>query len=241
MTISFIQGASSTSGGSHTTAQPTTYGANVTTGNLLICCGGWAANSFTSFGVTDNLGDSVPWTINPGLQAQQGSGSPYSIAVAYKVAGLTSGTPPTVTIAPGGGSQNFVLNFVHEYSGVGSLDQIATGTSGNTSGTTATSGAFTTTHANELIFAFPIFDAGTSPSPGTGFTARVSGSSQLSEDDIVSSVQTGATATATNPVTGLWAIVVGTFFTSAGHTSSLTAGASFTGGQSKQIQKLLIG
>lgn len=217
MAIAFIQGTASASGGSTVATQPTTYGSNTTSGNLLICCTGWATNTFTGFAVADNIGDSVPWVLNAGLQAQQGSNSPYSIAIAYKVTTATSSTPRTVTVTPGGSPRNFIVNLVHEYSGVDSLDSsaIVSTSSANVSGTTATSGAFTTTHANELIFAFPIFDQGTTSAPGAGYAQRVTVSGQLTEDKIVSSIQTGATATATNTPTGIWAIIVAPFFSAA--------------------------
>lgn len=104
-----------------------------------------------------------------------------------------------------------------DYSGIATtsaFDQAATGVE-NSGGVTVTSGSFTTTQADELIVGVAqtnILDA--TWSTGTGLsTIRVQGTSNITmlADAIVSTIQTGATATMSNSASNAKTLAVATF------------------------------
>ena len=81
-------------------------------------------------------------------------------------------------------STGYSVIYIHEYAGLATspLDQVSSQTG---TGTAVTSGAKTTTQANELIFGYAAVDNRVSGG-GTGFTVRQTAGGNMSEDMIVS-------------------------------------------------------
>ncbi len=105
-----------------------------------------------------------------------------------------------------------------QYSGLatsGALDKTATGAANST---VVTSGAYTTTQADELLFAVMDYDSslGQSWTPDTGYTLRGSNVCLAMEDKIVSAIQTGVTTSATLSTTRNLNIAVATFAATGG-------------------------
>ena len=105
-------------------------------------------------------------------------------------------------------STGYSVIYIHEYAGLATspLDQVSSQTG---TGTAVTSGAKTTTQANELIFGYAAVDNRVSGG-GTGFTVRQTAGGNMSEDMIVSSTGTYA-ATFTQNVSSGWTGMMATF------------------------------
>jgi hypothetical protein len=193
-----------------------TYGSNVTTGNLLIAAVGTAFTTTLSGTVlSDNQTNT--WTLAPIITGGAGSNFydaslGYSTAIYYTTANANSGgTTPTVTYAPPIASNGFSRLFIWEFNGPTAVDQAANAT--NTTGFTATAGPVTTTSANEVAFAFPIFNSG-NPSAGGSYNAGTIANLELTEYEILSSAGSYS-ATAASTASDKWMIQMVTFFGSA--------------------------
>ena len=105
-------------------------------------------------------------------------------------------------------STGFSISYIHEYAGLGTspLDQVSSQTG---TGTAVTSGAKTTTQANELIFGYASVD-NCVISAGTGFSVRQTAGCNMSEDMIVSATASYA-ATFTQNASGGWVGLLATF------------------------------
>ena len=170
-----------------------------TAGNLNVVVIGWNDTVTNVQSVTDTQGNAYTPAIGP----TSGTGLRQSI---YYASGIAAGTN-TVTVKF---TQAATYSDVRvlEYSGITTLD-VTSGGFGKSAA--PTSGAATTTAANELIFGADTVYTG-NKAPGTGFTARVitSPDSDLAEDRIVTS--TGSySATATLGTSGNWVMQMATF------------------------------
>ncbi len=137
-----------------------------------------------------------------------------STAIWYAVS--IRGGADTVT-ANFASSTGFSLIYIHEYAGLATssaLDQVSSQTG---TGTAVTSGAKTTTQANELIFGYASVDHCVSTG-GTGFTVRQTAGCNMSEDMIVSAVGTYS-ATFTQSSSGGWTGLMATFKAAASSSS----------------------
>src|SRR5262249_29363849 len=108
----------------------------------------------------------------------------------------------------------FSLIYIHEYAGLAAswpLDQISSQAG---TGKAVTSGAKTTTQANELIFGYASVDYCVTAA-GTGFAVGGTAGCNMSEDEIVSGVGTYA-ATFTQSVSSGWVGLMATFKAAAG-------------------------
>ena len=158
-----------------------------TAGDLNIVVVGWNDTTSQVNTVTDTAGNKYTLAVGP----TRGTGLSQSIYYARNIAGGNN----TVTV-----TFNQLAAYpdirILEYKGVTTLDVKAAATG---SGNSATSGAATTTAANELIFGADTV-TGSTKSAGTGFTARIITvpDSDLAEDRVVSATGSySATATLT--------------------------------------------
>ncbi len=184
----------------------TTSGLNVTAGNLLVAYARWAGDATTAT-VTDSAGNT--WV---GI-SQVAWASGVGFANIFYCANCLGGSSVTFTLNTG--SASFRGLEVAQYSGISTTspldahDGTATGST-----TTMTSGTFTITAPNELVFVgFGITNLTGGESAGTGYTLQdVNSTAGVGfEDKIVSSIQTSVTATATEGAANPWQMYVATF------------------------------
>jgi hypothetical protein len=176
-----------------------TYRAAQTAGDLNVVVVGWNDTTSTVQSVKDSGGNLYGLAIGP----TTGTGLQQSIYYLSNIAGGNN----TVTVTfnqPAAYPDVRIL----EYRGVTTVDATM-GSSG--SGTAATSGAATTTSANELIFgANMVFT--TTRAAGTGFTRRIitSPDGDIAEDKVVTTAGSNS-ATATLNSSGPWVMQMVTF------------------------------
>ncbi len=173
-TPAYVQGASAQVG-SGTTASVAFPGAN-TAGNLIVAYVVW--NNTGTVTVSDSKGN----TYTAGT-ARQTWGSNFSSEVFY--APNIAGGANTVKATFGTALTSFGIVYAHEYSGLATASPVDV--SASAVGTTASmsSGAVSTTSANDLLFAAGV-SSDTVTTPGTGFTARLTGFGNLTEDRLAS-------------------------------------------------------
>ena len=195
--VSFGQVASATPQ-SPTASVPATFPAAQTAGDLNIVVVGWNDTTAAVQSVKDSAGNTYALAIGPtaGTALQQ------SIYYASNIVGGSN----TVTVTFNQAAAYPDIRIL-EYRGVTTLDAKA-GASGNS--TTASSGAATTTSANELIFgANMVFTL--THGPGTGFTSRlITSDGDIAEDMVVTTAGSN-TATATLTSSGPWVMQMVTF------------------------------
>jgi hypothetical protein len=121
------------------------------------------------------------------------------VAVWYAI-GVSGGTHTVSLTFDGINPVNFISGYVHEYSGISALDGAAGASSSST--TAMSSGDITTTAANDLLFGFAVTSIAT---PATGFRARRTDNSDLTEDRVVPSASTVQALATTG--SGAWAMV----------------------------------
>jgi hypothetical protein len=198
--ITFVQVKSATPQ-TASTSVAVTYPIAQTLGNLNIVVVGWNDTTSSVTGITDTRGNTYTLAIGP----TTGTGLRQSIYYAKAIAAGSN----TVTVTFNKAAA-FVDVRVLEYSGLDTaipLDKAA-GAAG--SGTTASSGAVTTTAANELIFGAGMTIARFTAA-GSGFISRIitSPDADIAEDRTVAA--TGSySATAPNS-TSNWVMQVATF------------------------------
>jgi chitodextrinase len=169
---------------------------STTTGNLIAVYVIWSNTGNVS--LSDNRGNTYA-----AATAKTTWGSNYSSQMFY--AKNISGGSTTVK-ATFANSVSFGLLYAHEYSGLDKASPLdVSKVSKGTSGTTLDSGAVTTTHASDLLFAGGA-SVGAVTAGGPGFTVRSTGGDNIIEDKTVSS--TGSyNATATQSGNG-WTMAI---------------------------------
>jgi len=171
-----------------------------TAGNLNIVAVGWADTTSSIASVIDTNGNTYTRAVGP----TAGTGQQQSIYYAKNIAAGTNTVSVTFNQAAAYPDVRIL-----EYNGLDTANPLDVTAAAAGSGTNASSGAATTTLANELIFGSGTTSAGFTGA-GTGFTTRlidVFGS--IGEDKVVSS--TGSySATATNSA-GNWVMQMATF------------------------------
>ncbi len=197
-TISFAQVAAAVPQTPTATVSVSYPGAQ-TLGDLNIVVVGWNDTTATVQSVKDSAGNTYSLAIGP----TSATGLRQSIYYAANVAGGSN----TVTVTF---SQAAVYPDIRilEYKGLTTLD-VTAGAVGNSA--SASSGAATTTSANELIFGASTI-ATTTKAVGSGFTSRIitSPDSDIAEDKIVTAVGSN-TATSTLNSAGPWVMQMATF------------------------------
>ena len=175
-----------------------TFQSNNTAGNVLIVTG-TAARPAGTLTISDTLGNTYIPAIGPVTDAAQ-EVSAYIWYVPSSKAG-----PNTVTITPT--SSRALEIHISEWSGIAStspVDQVASDVG---TGTTASSGARTTTANGELIFGYT-FLANTATA-GTGFTGISLVNGDLDEYQIQTTA--GSVAATFSQATGTWFTLMATF------------------------------
>jgi hypothetical protein len=202
-------------GGDHSSGATGTFTA--TAGNTIIVAVWWvnnATNSLTS--VTDTAGNSYTLIGTKLLNSVTGKYMQW----AY-VTNCLGNASNAVTANLNVSARITVIAV--QYSGLATssvLDQTASGKDEAGGSATLTSAAFTTTQADELILEWG-HAIGSVPTAGAGYTSRVATVRTRLAEQIVSTVQTGATATQTLGGADNWSILVATFKMAGGGAPSL--------------------
>jgi hypothetical protein len=207
--ISFSQVASSTPQ-TATATVTVAYPAAQTAGDLNVVVVGWNDTTTTVQSVKDSVGNTYNLAIGPTAAA----GLSQSI---YYAANITGGSNTvTVTFSQ---AAPFPDVRILEYRGVTALDA-KVGATGNS--TSASSGAATTTSANELIFGADMV-ATLTTAAGTGFTSRIITvpDGDIAEDKVVTTAGSN-TATATLNAAGAWVMQMVTFSAFSGPAPTVT-------------------
>ena len=214
--IAFGQVASATPQTS-TASVPVTYPAAQTAGDLNIVVVGWNDTTSTVQTVKDSAGNNYVRAIGP----TAGTGLQQSIYYASNIVGGSNTVTVTFSAAAA-----FPDVRILEYRGVTTLD-VTAGASGNSA--SASSGAATTTVANELIFGANIVGTLTAAA-GTGFTSRIitSPNGDLAEDKIVTAAGSNS-ATATLTASGPWVMQMATFAAVTGPVPTVSSVSPNTG------------
>ena len=189
--IGYVQSANNVSS-TNTTGIAASFASSTTAGNAIVVAASTTGPAISS--VVDSQGNTY-------VQAVASGGN----AVWYTT-GIKGGAD-TIT-ANFAASTGFSLIYIHEYAGLASnpLDQVSSQTG---TGTAITSGAVTTTEANELILGYAAVDYRVSAS-GPGFTVRQTAGGNMSEDMTVFSLGTYS-AIFTQNISGKWAGMIATF------------------------------
>jgi hypothetical protein len=211
-TISFVQVNAATPQ-TPTASVSVTYPVAQTASDLNIVAVGWNDTTSTVSDVTDSLGNTYTLAIGP----TTGTGLTQSIYYAKNIAAGSN----TVTV-----TFNQAAAFpdvrILEYSGLDTKNplDITAGAAGN--GTAASSGAATTTSANELIFGAgmtgTVFTAA-----GAGFTSRIitTPNTDIAEDEVVSSA--GSYSASATGGAGNWVMQMATFVLASAPTPTVTS------------------
>ena len=200
-TINFVQVAAATPQVPESTVT-VAYPLSQTPGDLNIVVVGWNDTAATVQSVKDSAGNS--YSLAAGLT----SGTAIRQAIYYAKNILGGINEVTVVFSPAAAYPDIRIL---EYSGLDASSplDVSSGASGNSA--TASSGAVSTTAANELILGADTVFTG-DKTPGTGFTTRIitAPDSNIAEDRIVSatgSYSAGATLTSSGP----WVMQMATF------------------------------
>jgi hypothetical protein len=178
-----------------------TYPLAQTAGNLNIVAVGWNDTTSTISGVSDSKGNTYTLAVGP----TTGTGLRQSIYYAKNIAAGSN----TVTVTFNQAAI-WVDVRVLEYSGLSTTSPLDVTAGAAGTGTSASSGAATTTAANELIFGAGMTSTRFTAA-GTGFTARIitTTDADLAEDRIVSS--TGSYTAAAPVTSSKWVMQMVTF------------------------------
>ena len=182
-----------------TASVPVTYPAAQTAGDLNIVVVGWNDTTSTVQSVKDSAGNNYVLAVGP----TAGTGLQQSIYYASNIVGGSN----TVTVTFSAAAAYPDVRIL-EYRGVTALD-VTAGTSGNSA--SASSGAATTTSANELIFGANTVST-LNGAAGSGFTSRIitTPDGDIAEDKIVTTAGSNS-ATATLTGSGPWVMQMVTF------------------------------
>lgn len=202
MAIAFVNSVAITAGYASGVSVSTPSGIAVTAGNLLIVGVRGDLNPLTSATViTDTAGNTFTFIGN-------------SASVAMWYAKNVIGNASDIITATFPSSRSYVLISVAQFSGIDSSPLDATATGITPSGTTITSGSFTTTKPNELLACVINVETGNTWTAGSGYTLTANGYNGVIalQYKIVSSIQSSVTASATSTDSVSYKmIIVGTF------------------------------
>jgi outer membrane protein assembly factor BamB len=190
----FVQGRATqvTSG---TTASLAFSKAN-TAGNLIVVYVVWGNSGTVQ--VSDTRGDTYT-----AATARQTWGSNWSAQVFY-APGIVGGSN-TVKATFGTAISSFGLVYLHEYSGLAAALPVDVSASAAGTSASMTSGAVTTSQANDLLFAAGASD--NTVAQGTGYTPRLNNFGNLTEDRIVTTTGSYAGTASQNGSTWVMQLV----------------------------------
>jgi hypothetical protein len=197
-TISFIQVNAATPQTPQTTVA-VTYTAAQRVGDLNVVVVGWNDSTATVNTVRDTMGNAYTLAVGPTVQSGIAT---QSIYYAKNIPAAAAGAN-TVTVTFGVAAR-YVDVRIAEYSGLDTVNPLDVTAAASGNGATASSGAVTTTNANDLIIGANLVQTAT-PGAGTGFTRRIitSPDGDILEDRIVTAI---GSYSATSPVSapGQW-------------------------------------
>ena len=207
----FVQGGANN--GSNVNSISTAFPSSVGAGHLLVAAVGYSDSSTNianvTFTVTDSLGNTWTSALSPVRRSGHG------VAQIFYVKNSLAGTD-TVTVTSSIGNASFLELYIHEYSGTNTSAPLDVTANGQGSGTTPSSGAATTTAANEVIFGYALLTH--TGGAGSGFTARETLGGDVSEDEVVNA-SGSYSATFSQPAGGDWITLMATFKASSGGSS----------------------
>lgn len=207
MSIAFVNAATGSDFSGASQSGLDAAAANHTTGNLLVVnMRPYAPLGQTVTSVTDTAGNTYS-------HVASASGSDFGVEDVWYAKNIT-GNAANVVRANFSAPVSYVGINVCQYSGCDPTSPLDVTATGSSLAGSVTSGAFTTTQADELIVANAEVGGAFGSTWGvSGFTIRVQDSQQVSimADKIVSAIQTAATVTATVSTAGANCIVVATF------------------------------
>jgi outer membrane protein assembly factor BamB len=146
-----------------------------TAGNLIVAYVVWDNPGAVT--VSDTRGNTYT-----AATARQSWGNNWSAQVFYS-SGIRAGSN-TVTATFGTSINSFGIVYLHEYSGLANVSPVDVSASAAGSSASMSSGAVTTTQANDLLFAAGVSTVSVTTA-GTGFTKRLTGFDNLTEDRVV--------------------------------------------------------
>jgi hypothetical protein len=199
--IAFVQaGTGPTSIQALNSAIVVPYPAAQTAGNLNIVAVGWGDTTSSISSVTDSKGNVYTRAVGPTV-----NGGQQSIYYAKNIAGGTN----TVTVTFNQAASYPDVRIL-EYSGLDTTSPLDVTAGAVGTGTAASSGAATTTAANELIFGTGTAGGNGFSGAGSGYTSRVMNIyGSLAEDKIVSA--TGSYSTTGTVASSTWIMQMATF------------------------------
>lgn len=232
MAITIVQTLSVASGGSIGSVQSSAFGSSVTAGNtIVVAVAGYALTSQTGALVfSDTAGNTYTGDIGKSATGTFNSASWSTRFVAiYRVTNCLGGASFKITGTFHDGANNYLDFAAVEVSGLDPTPLDGAGSSLTGTASPATTGAFNTSNANDLIVLSVVCDtSGTITGPPTNFTrmwtVTGSGAKEGGEGDyqIVSSTQTGLNPSWATPGSG-WAACAIAYkqFSATGFPSSL--------------------
>jgi outer membrane protein assembly factor BamB len=179
-----------------------------TTDSLAFSKANTAGNLIVAYVIWDNPG-AVTMSDTRGntytaATARQSWGNNWSAQVFY-ASGIKAGSN-TVTATFGTSIKSFGIVYLHEYSGLANVSPVDVSASATGSSGSMSSGAVTTTQANDLLFAAGASDK-TVTAAGTGFTKRLTGFGNLTEDRVVTTTGSYAGTATQNGTTWVMQLV----------------------------------
>ena len=190
----------------------------VQSGNALVTSGTKDSHAFSKANTAGNLIVAYVIWDNPGAVTMSDTrGNSYTAATARKswgnnwsaqvfyASGIKAGSN-TVTATFGTSITSFGIVYLHEYSGLASVSPVDVGASATGSSGSMSSGAVTTTQPNDLLFAAGASD-NTVTAAGTGFTKRLTGFGNLTEDRAVTTTGSYAGTATQNGTTWVMQLV----------------------------------
>jgi hypothetical protein len=211
-TISFVQVNAATPQ-APTASVSVTYLAPETASDLNIVAVGWNDTTSTVSSVTDSRGNTYTLAVGPTV----GTGLTQSIYYANNIAAGSN----TVTVSfnqPAAFADVRIL----EYGGLDTSNPLDVTAGAASNGTTASSGAATTTAANELVFGAGM-TATVFTAAGAGFTSRIftTPNTDIAEDQAVS--MTGSYSATATGGPGNWVMQMATFVMASAPTPTVTS------------------
>jgi hypothetical protein len=199
--ISFVQAATGpTSIQALNSTVAVAYATAQTAGNLNVVAVGWGDTTSSVSSVTDSRGNTYTRAVGPTV-----NGGQQSIYYAKNIAAGAN----TVTVTFNQAASYPDVRIL-EYSGLDTTNPLDVTAGGVGTGTAASSGAATTTVANELIFGTGTAGGNGFTGAGSGFTSRVLNIyGSLAEDKIVTG--TGSNSTTGTVASAPWIMQMATF------------------------------
>jgi len=187
-----------------------------TTASLAFSKANTAGNLIAVYVVWDNSGTAkvsdTSGNTYTAATARQSFGNNWSAQVFY--AANILGGANTVKVTFGTAITGFGILYLHEYSGLATVSPVDVSASAAGTSASMSSGAVTTTQANDLLFAAGASDG--SVSKGTGFTSRLTGFGNLTEDRTVTT--TGSYAGTASQSGSTWVMQIVAFRVASGVT-----------------------